>query len=54
MEITEKKYNVRELVYATNNNFMEKNIILSKCFIHKCKEPYLISAINVANSLGFL
>ena len=55
VEITEKKYNVSiELAYATNNNFTGKKIYnSSKCFIHKCAEPYLISAINIANSLGF-
>tara|TARA_B100000686_G_C16602977_1_gene869643 strand:+ start:573 stop:1121 length:549 start_codon:yes stop_codon:yes gene_type:complete len=55
IEITEKKYSVTiELAYASKNNFTKKKIYKNaKCFIHKSAEPFLVSAINIAQKLGY-
>ena len=55
IEITEDKYNVAiELAYAKCNNVTGKKIYKqNKCFIHEDALPKLLSAIYLANALGY-
>ena len=55
IEITEEIYDVSiELAYARSDNFTGKKIYKNnKCFIHEDALPKLLSAIYLANSLGY-
>lgn len=55
IEITEKQYNVYiDLAYAKKLNFTGKRIYLqNKCFIHRDALPKLVTAISIAQSIGY-
>ena len=55
IEITEEIYDISiELAYARSDNFTGKKIYKhNKCFIHEDALPKLLSAIYLANSLGY-